>query len=162
MINDYKIITAKDIDAPVRLQLLELWNNEYPQKLNYTSLATFDEYLTKLNKLRHFLVVDNQNKAKGWAFSFERDNERWFAIIVSEKYQNKGIGLQLLNHLKNAETELNGWVIDHNNDVKKNGKIYNSPLAFYKKSNFEVLEQERFESEKISAVKIKWMNNHIK
>jgi hypothetical protein len=57
---------------------------------------------------------------------------------------------------------LNGWVIDHNNDRKKNGLIYVSPLKFYEKCGFEIQNYMRLELDKISAVKIKWTNENDK
>ncbi|MCB0473527.1 MAG: hypothetical protein KDC56_10755, partial [Flavobacteriaceae bacterium] len=57
---------------------------------------------------------------------------------------------------KEKETELNGWVIDHDNDYKINGELYKSPLNFYLKNGFQKSSDRRLELEKISAVKIKW------
>ena len=62
----------------------------------------------------------------------------------------------MLDKLKQTNRELYGWVIDHNNDKKTNGKSYDSPLEFYKKHDFEILQTERLGLEKISAVKIRW------
>lgn len=93
----------------------------------------------------------------GWALTFERENEKWFAIILSEKIKGKGLGRKMLNELKKEEQVLNGWVIDHNNDKKKNGQQYISPLKFYEKCGFIILSDVRLELDKISAVKIKWM-----
>ena len=56
-----------------------------------------------------------------------------------------------------SENELfYGWVIDHNDDLKSNGKYYQTPMPFYVKHGFEILEDIRIESEMIRAVKIKW------
>ncbi len=49
------------------------------------------------------------------------------------------------------------WAIDHNNDIKANGRIYLSPLNFYKKNNFIIHANTRLELEKISAAKIEWL-----
>jgi len=54
---------------------------------------------------------------------------------------------------------LNGWVVDGERYIKSNGEKYLSPLEFYKKNDFEILVGERLETEKISAVKIKWKKN---
>jgi hypothetical protein len=74
------------------------------------------------------------------------------------RYQStrKRIWAKILNLAKEKETELNAWVIDHNNDIKKNGNKYKTPLEFYLKNGFEKLTENRLELEKISAVKIKW------
>ncbi|MFT4741942.1 MAG: hypothetical protein ACI9L9_002739, partial [Marivirga sp.] len=50
----------------------------------------------------------------------------------------------------------NGWVIDHSNERKSNGRLYISPLNFYLKNGFKKLSRNRLELDKISAVKIKW------
>jgi hypothetical protein len=62
----------------------------------------------------------------------------------------------MLEIVKRKEIELNGWVIDHSKDKKKNGELYHSPLNFYLKNGFIELTK-RLELDKISAVKIKWI-----
>ena len=64
----------------------------------------------------------------------------------------------MLKQAKRKESELNGWVIDHNLEKKKNGDYYRSPLNFYLKNGFRTLTTDRLELGKISAVKIKWNN----
>jgi hypothetical protein len=68
--------------------------------------------------------MNNENVIGGWAFLFDRDGERWFAIILSEILQGRGVGRKILDQLKQTESELNGWVIDHNSDKKINGSVY--------------------------------------
>lgn len=155
-----RIIETFDLNEFRKNELLTLWNNEYPEKLSYRNLIEFDEYLKNLNKLKHLLLIGNNDEINGWAFSFDRENERWFAIILSEKQQGQGVGRKMLDKLKLNEKELNGWVIDHNNDKKPNGKTYNSPLEFYHKCGFIVVSDKRLESEKITAVKIKWTSEN--
>ena len=101
-------------------------------------------------------MIDANKEIKGWYFDFIRNNEKWFAIILDSKIQGKGYGTKLLELAKQKENVLNGWVIDHNRDKKKNGASYISPMNFYLKSGFEKLAKNRLESEKISAVKIIW------
>lgn len=88
--------------------------------------------------------------------TFERDNEIWFTVILSEKVQGKDLGRKILDELKQVELILNGWVIDYNNDKKKNRLIYVSPLKFYEKYGFEIQTDNKLKLDKISAVKIKW------
>ena len=156
MPENLKIITTTILSEEQKRQILDLWNGEYPEKLCYNSLADFDEYLEKLTNHQHFLLTNNENKIKGWAFTFNRENEKWFAIIVVEDLQGKGFGRKMLDQLKDHETVLNGWVIDHDNDLKKNGEFYQSPVKFYEKCDFKILNDERIELPKISAVKIRW------
>lgn len=133
-----------------------MWNNEFPEKLKYQDVADFDNYLKNLTKQSHIIMVNEDQKIKGWYFDFIRDNEKWFAIILDTKFQGKGLGNKILDIAKEKESELNGWVIDHRNDVKQNGEFYQSPLSFYLKNGFEQLIENRLENERISAVKIKW------
>jgi GNAT superfamily N-acetyltransferase len=153
-----KIIKTTVLNEQAKEQVLVLWNNEYPEKLSYKSLVEFDHYLQNLNNLKHYLLIGKIDTILGWALTFDRDNEKWFAIILSEKIQGKGLGRKMLDELKQVEPILNGWVIDHNNDTKKNGLTYVSPLKFYEKCGFEIQTDSRLELDKISAVKIKWTN----
>jgi GNAT superfamily N-acetyltransferase len=157
--NDHlRIIETTNLDEKTKGWLLDLWNSEYPENLSYRDLAAFNEYLKGLNDVRHLLVMNEENNIEGWAFSFDRDGERWFAIILSQNLQGRGVGRKILDQLKLTESELNGWVTDHDRDKKINGSVYNSPLGFYQKCDFEIMKTERLELDKISAVKIKWMN----
>lgn len=137
-------------------EIFELWNNEYPEKLSYSSILEFKKYLEKLSEQSHILLIDQNEKIKGWYFDFVRDNEKWFAMILNSKLHGKGFGTKILNLAKQKEFELNGWVIDHNRDKKKNGEFYKSPLEFYIKNGFKKFSNCRLELDKISAVKIKW------
>ncbi|MGI9651271.1 hypothetical protein [Chryseobacterium sp. RLHN22] len=150
-----KIITNNRLDLEQKRQILQLWNNEYPEKLAYKNLEGFENYLEKLHNVNHFLLTDNE-EIHGWAITFIRDSEIWFAIILSGNIHGEGWGTKMLNELKRNKTELNGWVIDHNNDKKINGEFYKSPLEFYLKNEFKVLSDVRLELEIMSAVKIKW------
>lgn len=151
-----KITNTHQLNQEQKEQILQLWNNEYPEKLAYNSMDGFENYLEKLSEVKHFLLTDNDEKIHGWAITFIRDSETWFAIILSENLHGKGRGTKVLNELKQNKNELNGWVIDHSNDRKINGEFYKSPLEFYKKNEFEVLSDIRLELEIMSAVKIKW------
>lgn len=154
-----KIINNHQLNQEQKEQILQLWNNEYPEKLAYKSIDEFENYLEKLNEVNHFLLLNDDEKIQGWAITFERENETWFAIILSENLHGKGWGTKVLNELKQHKNELNGWVIDNNNDKKLNGNFYKSPLEFYIKNEFEVLSEIRLELEIMSAVKIKWKKN---
>ena len=156
MKHNLKIITTTILSEEEKAQVFDLWNREYPEKLCYNSLADFNDYLEKLADQHHFLMINNENKVLGWALTFDRENERWFAIIIADEMQDQGFGRKMLNHLKEQESFLNGWVIDQDTNQKKNGKRYRSPLKFYEKCDFEILASQRIELPKISAVKIKW------
>ena len=151
-----QFIKTLKLSKSQKQEICDLWNNEYPEKLNYRNLADFENYLKNLSKQSHIIMVDKDHNIKGWYFDFIRENKKWFAIILDSKFQGKGLGKKMLNLVKEKESELNGWVIDHSNDKKQNGEIYESPLSFYLKNGFEILVKNRLENEKISAVKIKW------
>ena len=150
------IIQTSILSFEEKQSLFELWNSEYPEKLVYNELSEFENYLNGLSKLKHFLLTDDLNKLQGWAFNFEREEENWFGIIVNSKVHHKGFGTLLLNELKKNNTVLNGWVTDHQNDVKQNKESYLSPIEFYSKNGFSVSKNIRIENDKISAVKITW------
>lgn len=151
-----KIVSKSDLDKQEKEFICQLWNAEYPEKLAYQSVAEFETYLNNLSDKKHYLLQDESDEIQGWAITFTRENEKWFAIIINSKIQNQGFGKQLLNHLKFIEKKLSGWVIDHNNDSKLDGTTYDSPLKFYLKNGFSVCNEIRIDSEKISAVKIVW------
>lgn len=136
--------------------VLKLWNNEYPEQLVYNSIEEFEEYLGNLIYQNHALLIDEQGRVVGWYFDFIREEQKNFAIILDSDYHGKGYGTKLIGYAKEKHKELNGWVIDHNNYKKMNGDNYISPLEFYLKNGFEVIEKERLKSNKITAIKIKW------
>ncbi|MDR6195298.1 GNAT family N-acetyltransferase [Siphonobacter sp. SORGH_AS_0500] len=139
-------------------QVFKLWNHEYPEKLQHKTIKDFDDYLNSLTQQVHYLLLNGDSKIEGWVTTFVREDEKWFAIILSEKLHGKGLGTQMLNKLKENEDALNGWVIDQNSDRKLNGSLYQSPLEFYQKNNFQVIPEIRLET--ISAVKIRWKKSN--
>ncbi len=150
------IIAINQLEPRHKEAVYRLWNNEYPQQLQYTSMEGLETYLANLTNQQHYFSVNDDNVIMGWAFTFERENEHWFAVIVDSQMQRSGAGTALLNRLKADNRLLNGWVTDHYRYRKSNGAIYLSPMQFYLKSGFEVCSEIRLEFEKLSAVKIKW------
>lgn len=150
------IVSKSNLSTQEKQFVFQLWNEEYPAKICYQSVSEFDTYLDNLSEVTHYLLHDEFNVIQGWAITFTRENEKWFAIIINSKIQNKGFGTQLLQHLKSIEPQLSGWVIDHSNDSKLDGTTYLSPLHFYLKNGFTVCNKIRIESEKITAVRIVW------
>lgn len=156
LLNSLEIYSFTILNQVHKDYIYKIWNDEYPVNLAFESLHDVDTYLNNLIDAKHFFVVDEQNQIQGWAVIFERDYEKWFAIIVDNSLHQSGIGTKILNRLKTFSTELNGWVIDHQNDTKANGEPYRSPLAFYLKNEFIQIPEIRLELDKISAVKISW------
>lgn len=91
--------------------------------------------------------------------SFIRDGLVNFAMIVSTQYQKRGIGKTLIEKAKQEHDCLYGWVVTGSDYVKLNGQAYNSPMAFYRKNEFEVIENETFETPQLKTVRIKWCEN---
>jgi len=141
--------------------LRELWNNEYPAKLKLETIDDFELYLSGLSKTKHYLLFDESDEINGWAFTFLRDNENWFAIILKNEIHGRGSGSLLMNEIKKNNTSLNGWVIDHENEFKQNATLYRSPMPFYEKNGFTICKEIRIENEKLSAVKINWTAEKI-
>lgn len=145
-----EILKAKNIDENQFQQINDLWNEEYPINLK----NRFGLLLEGVSNYNHYLIEEN-NQILAWAVDFEKDNETRFSIIVNKKHQRKGLGSLLIDRLKKDLGEFYGWVIDHNNDIKENGEFYQTPISFYRNNGFEVLIDERIDSEIIKAVKIK-------
>lgn len=151
-----KIIPTTLLTLEQKQLLFELWNSEYPEKIGYIKLSEFESYLDGLLEIKHFLIFDDLNQLQGWAFTFVREDNDWFGIIVNSKMHGKGFGTLLLNELKKVKPVLNGWATDHQNDLKRDKEPYLSPLGFYDKNGFIVERNIRMENDKISAVKIRW------
>ena len=154
--NSMQIIKTNDLSPEQREEIRQLWNREYPEKLAYDSIAALDHYLNNLADTTHYLLINDLGTINGWAFTFLRDGERWFAIIIHGKIQRQGYGAALLSKLKGNEYVLNGWVMDHDRDFKKDGTPYLSPLRFYEKNGFTMQPDIRLDLEILSAVKIVW------
>ncbi len=155
-----KIISTLELNSRQKEAIIFLWNREFPSQISVTKEG-FDKYLEATTRHLHFLLLDEADEIIGWAYTFDRDDDRWFSILINSLYQGIGLGSRLLNHLKENEDRLNGWVIDHPRDLKQNGEPYESPLAFYLKNGFAILPEIRFEHEKMSAVKIFWKKGEI-
>lgn len=151
-----RIIQKEVLSLEEKDSLMQLWNNEYPAKLNLKTAEDFELYLNGLSNTKHYLLLDDSNEIKGWTFTFFRENEDWFAIILDSKIHGKGIGSLLMNEIKKNSTSLNGWVIDQDNEIKQNAIFYKSPVQFYIKNDFMICSEIRIENEKLSAVKINW------
>lgn len=155
-----KIQSYKHLDIQQKQQIFSLWNTEYPHILSYPNLDKMDVYLEGIINPTHYFLLNNLDETIGWAATFSRENEIWFAIIVDGIYHGKGFGKMLLDELKKEEKQLNGWVIDGNFQRKSNGELYISPLPFYVKNKFEVLSEIRLELDIFSAVKIFWSRHN--
>lgn len=151
-----RIVQKEILSLEEKETLRELWNNEYPAKLNLKTIEDFELYLNGLSKIKHYLLLDDSDEIQGCTFTFLREDENWFAIILNSEIHGKGNGSFLMNEIKKNNTSLNGWVIDNENEVKQNATLYKSPIQFYEKNGFTICKDIRIENEKLSAVKINW------
>ncbi|MGJ5640783.1 GNAT family N-acetyltransferase [Formosa sp. S-31] len=143
-----------------KLQIFSLWNTEYPEQLAYNTVIELNNYLNSLKAPSHILILDTNKNIKGWYVDFIREQTKWFVILLDSTIQGRGLGTQIINMAKDKETELCGWVIDHNNDYKRNGTLYKSPLSFYLKNGFNICRDAKLQSDKISAVKVQWKSKY--
>lgn len=151
-----KLQEKKTLEEQERKLLLQLWNDEYPIIISHSSLQSFNRYLDSLENVVHYLLIDlsKNDIIKGWAFTFDRDNLRWFAIILSPTIQKKGIGRIILKYLISKEKHLRAWVIDNDRYVKSNGQPYIPPLSFYTKLGCNISKKDTSTSGELSVVKI--------
>ncbi|MCH4824394.1 GNAT family N-acetyltransferase [Gramella lutea] len=140
-------------------EILDLWNNEYPLNLNYQDISQLEDYLEKLKDQHHLLLLDENDKIKGWYSDFIREGERWFLAILDHKFQGRKFGRKMLEMAMESNCVLNGWIIPNDDYLKSNGEFYKSPIGFYQKIGFQILENIKLETEKIRAVKIQWRDS---
>ena len=101
-----KIVKTSEITGQQKASILYVWNREFPIQLNLTSEG-FDDYLKSTTGHQHFLILDDANEIIGWTYTFDRDGERWFSILINSLYQKLGFGTILLNLLKEKERRSN-------------------------------------------------------
>ena len=153
IIKKLKILTPKEA-----AQIDQLWNEEYPIKIN----NRFGLLLEGVENYHHYIIEDSDKNIIAWAVDFEKDNETRFSVIVKSGHQGKGLGSLLIAKLQAEIDEFYGWEIDHDNDLKVNGENYFSPMPFYIKHGFSILSDKRIESEMLSATKVKWVSKKEK
>lgn len=151
-----KFIETESLNTGQKKQILNLWNQEYPQKLSLSNITAFDEYLQNLGDKHHLLLCDEHGTIKGWLICFLRDKERCFVMIIDPSVQGKGWGSKFLDEAKNINSELNGWVIGHSTELKQNGEKYMSPIGFYEKNGFKAFPDIATKKEGITGIKVTW------
>ena len=105
MENRHRIVQTSELNSSAKEQLLQLWNNAYPEGISHKNLDAFENYLSALINTKHYLLLGNSDAILGWAFTFVRDNEKWFAIILEESIMGQGIGRLMIEMLKQSEIE---------------------------------------------------------
>ncbi|EAY31248.1 N-acetyltransferase [Microscilla marina] len=149
-------LITKALNDAQKEQIRTIWNRVYPAQVAHQNIISFEKYLAPLHNTTHWLVQNKQPIIKGWLTTFDRDDDRWFAMLLNDNIQGQGVGSELLRRAQAQNKVLNGWVIDHNDYVRKDGQAYISPVEFYLKNNFQVLTDQRFKTEQLSLVKIRW------
>jgi len=144
------IIKTKDLSSSQSEQIDRAWNDEYPIKLN----NRFGLLLNDAKSHVHYIIEKEKQEVIAWGVMFEKEDELRFSILVLSKYKGQGMGKLLIDAFKNDYPIFYGWVIDHDNDVKANGEKYVSPLPFYLKQGFNILNEQRIDTEMISAVMV--------
>ena len=153
------IVTTTALTAAQLAAIYRLWNSEYPAPLVYNSMAELEDYLSHIDDKVHHFATACDTSVVGWAMSFTRNDERWFAVIVDRGMQGKGVGGLLLDRLKADARVLCGWVSDGHDCLRQDGSQYNSPLPFYTANGFRTMADIRLETNKLSAVKIVWQRS---
>jgi GNAT superfamily N-acetyltransferase len=153
------ITQTEQLNKKQKLEILGLWNAEYPADLMLLDVAAFEEYLAHLSDRHHLLLTDVSGAVLGWLIDFIRDGERNFAMLLHPSLQGKGFGSRLLDCAKKNNSELNGWVIDTNDLPKQNGTFYKSPIGFYKKNGFAIHPGVKLEKKGINGIKVRWQKN---
>jgi GNAT superfamily N-acetyltransferase len=153
-----EIIKSEILTPEQKEDIVNLWNREYPKDLSLAGVPAFDEYLDKLSD-KHYLLVNEQNRILGWLVYFIRDGERCFAMLLDPKVQGRGVGSALLNHAKEYNSDLIGWVIDTDKHVKNDGSYYKSPVNFYVKAGFEILRDIVTKKNGIDGIRVRWKVN---
>ena len=154
----FEILKTKSLSEKQSRQINQLWNDEYPLKLKDRFLMLLDG----VDRYNHYIIEDSNKNVIAWAVDFEKDQQIRFSIIVTSAWKGKGLGVLLIDKLKEENDEFYGWVIDHNEDLKSNGDHYQSPIPFYLKHGFDILNDRRIDTEMITAVLIKWINTNRK
>jgi GNAT superfamily N-acetyltransferase len=149
-----QIVQTATLDLLQKQYLMELWNKEYPIQLGYRSIDDFEHYLQRLHTVTHYLITTREGTIRGWAFTFKREEAQWFAIIVDSRQQQQGLGSRLMRILKDENVKLKGWVVDHDQYDRPDGKPYPSPLPFYIQHGFKLIPNCRLENAQLSAVQI--------
>lgn len=153
------ILETQSLDEKQMLEIIDLWNEEYPQALSLTGLSDFEQYLQTLFDKHYILLSDKDGTVRGWLVYFVRENEQCFAMLLDPSIQGQGWGSKLLDLAKQRNSELNGWVIDNNKALKRNGHHYLSPIGFYLKNGFEVRTAMQTNKKGIDGIRVTWKSN---
>lgn len=151
-----KYLTTKTLTDLQKQEIITLWNAEFVTTIRMAGLEDFEKFLSGLTQHQHLLMLNKRGVIKGWFFTFDREGQRWFAMIVSAELQGKGYGSLLIQKGKEGHSELNGWVVDSLDYKIENGTTYRPPLDFYQKNGFEIMPEVVQETPRLRTIKIRW------
>lgn len=135
---------------------MQIWNEVYPVQLGHATILSFEKYLDPLQDEHHILALAPDDTIIGWFVTFERQDDRWFAMLLAHRVKGLGIGSELLRQAKQKYRVLNGWVVAHNDYKLKDGSPYRSPLRFYAKNGFKILKENCLVNPTLEAVQVRW------
>lgn len=147
---------TRELTEKEKIEIVELWNQEYPKAMSHTGIASFEQYLQGLAEVNHILLFGEEKQVLGWLIYFFRDNEPCFALLLDSSLQGNGWGSKMLNRAKELNSELNGWVVAHEDELKQNGQFYRSPMEFYRKNDFEICQDIQLTMKDIRCIKVVW------
>lgn len=153
------ILIEQELSGTQKEAIFHLWNAEYPAVIQLPALEDLDRYLAQQMPKYHLFLADDQGAVMGWLFLFEREEETWFAMILDRAVQGQGHGTSLLKEAGRLIAIMNGWAIDTDEYFKADGSPYRSPLNFYRRTGFVVLENRL--TQPFSAVKVRWERNSL-
>ena len=154
-----KIIGTRKLDENQKRTIISLWNQEFPEKVSLSGLKDFNDYLQELSDRHHLILIDHKGSLQGWLMHFIRDDERFFTMVLNSSVQGNGWGSTLLDKAKETNSELNGWIVGSNSELRQDGEPYTSPIGFYKKNGFDVDQNTKTTLKGINVIKIAWREN---
>lgn len=155
-------LKTKVLSTKQKQEILNLWNTEYPLSIQHKDAESLEIYLSSISEPTHYFRMNSHHQILAWLVCFNRNGERFFAMIINGNHQKKGIGKRLLQEVQTHEKELYGWVVDKNNYTKQNGEAYPSPVSFYQKMGFTLLPNIRMDTDQLCTVKIMWQKSNVK
>ncbi|MEO9070442.1 MAG: hypothetical protein ABI261_05375 [Ginsengibacter sp.] len=78
------VIKKQILDPEEKEIVFNLWNNEYPVNLGFQAMSDLDNYLNTLPGLTYYLLKNDLSQTEGWAITFSREEEKWFAITIAQ------------------------------------------------------------------------------
>jgi len=147
-----KIQRVPSIEEDLLQTVWSWWNEEFPVEFA-KDRQQFDQWLNGLAHRMHYVLFSGETFS-AWAMTFDRDDERWFSILIPKANQGKGYGRQLVRALQQNEPRFCGWVITEKNLNNSEGRTYRSPLDFYLKLNFRQTDIQQEFTPNIHPVKI--------